>query len=141
MLGPQVQEKAIGGYTYKVTPLSSGVSLKVMARVLKMAAPAFADVASLRDAASAVGRLLGGLASDLDESTLEYVTGELAKVTRVDLGNNQVQQLAQVFETHFQGRIVDLLDWLRFAAEVTYGPLLARLQAQLAPEAATPPNG
>lgn len=131
MLAAQSQTKEIGGVVYEVLPLPSGMSLKVLARVLRMAAPGFESVASLREAAGSLGAMLAGGLSGLDEDVLAFVCNELAKVTRVHMVADKVLQLSQVFETHFQGRIVALFEWLRFAAEVTYGPLGERLKAQL----------
>ena len=37
-----------------------------------------------------------------------------------------------VFEVHFTGRLVECLEWIRFAGEVTYGPLARRLATQAA---------
>ena len=135
MLAAQVQSKAIGEHSYEVLPLPAGMSLKVLARVLKMVGPAFSDVASLSEAASAVGTVLAGGLAELDEETVAFVCSELAKVTTVVDGDKKLQ-LSRVFDEHFRGRIVDLFAWLRFAAEVTYGPLGAALVA-MKPE--TPP--
>lgn len=137
MLAAQAQQREIDGVTYEVLPLASGMSLKVLARVLRMAAPGFESVASLREAAGSLGAMLAGGLSGLDEDVLAFVCSELAKVTRAHVGEGKVLQLSTVFETHFQGRIVALFAWLRFAAEVTYGPLGELLKAQLdAPPAA-----
>ena len=139
MLTAQTESRTIGGVVYKVQPLPAGMSVQMLARVLKMAAPAFGDVASLREAAGAMGRMLSGIVADLDESTLEFVYTELAKVTTYSPSAGKELPLSGTFDLHFQGRIVDLFEWLRFAAEVTYGPLLARLQEAAAPKAPEAP--
>lgn len=129
MLAVQEQQRVIGGVTYAVKPLPAGVAMRLMARVLKMAAPAFADLAHLRDASKAVGALLAGSFADLDEATLEYAQAELAKVTDVVGSTGARAALPSIFDVHFTGRIVEHLEWLKFAGEVTYGPLLTRLTA------------
>lgn len=136
LLKAQTEEKTIGGVKYFVQPLMTSTSLKVMCRVLRMAAPAFGDVASLREAASAVGKALSGLLSDLDEDVLEFVCAELAKVTTFEPEPGKRLPLAPAFELHFQGRLVELVEWIRFAGEVTYGPLARSLASKaLAPKA------
>lgn len=127
-LAGQMQETVIDGVRYRVTPLTTSIAVKVMTRVLRMAAPAFADVTSLRDASKAVGAMLSGVLTDLDDAVVEYVAGELAKVTRVDVGGAFVT-LDTIYEQHFCGRLVQFFAWVKFAAEVTYGPLLAHFQA------------
>jgi len=129
MLAAQEQQRVIGGVTYAVKPLPASVAMRLMARVLKMAAPAFADLAHLRDASKAVGAMLAGSFADLDESTLEYAQAELAKVTDVVGSNGARVPLANIFDVHFTGRVVEYLEWLAFASEVTFGPLAKRLTA------------
>lgn len=124
--------KVLGGFEYEVLPLPAGTSLRLMARVLKMTAPAFAEVSALRDAASAVGTLLSTGLAGLDEDVVLYAASEFAKVTQVVQGDRKVA-LGPVFDEHFRGRMGDLFAWLRFAAEVTYGPLGEALAKALNP--------
>lgn len=134
MLAVQSQEKVIGGQRYVVQPLAAGVALRVMSRVMRLAAPAFADLRSIQDAAKVTGAMLAGILTDLDDATLEMITTEFVKVTQVFGQGDKSVQLATVYDEHFRGRIVEQIEWLRFAGEVTYGPLGARLTA-LASEA------
>lgn len=148
----QAQTKQIGPCAYEVLPLPAGVSLRALTRVLKMAAPAFADVSSLRDAAGAFGEMLSTGLSQLDEDVILYLTAEFSKVTQVLYADGRKVALASAgsssFDEHFRGRLPDLFAWLRFAAEVTYGPLgeaLPKLMPGLMqsispakPESATP---
>jgi len=137
------QTKAIGPFEYEVLPLPAGVSIRLMTRVLKMGAPAFAEVSSLRDAASAVGTMLAAGLAELDEEIVMFACGELAKVTQivVDGGARKIA-LSGVFDEHFRGRVPDLFAWMRFAAEVTYGPLGEALKGAMGavPEAAEKPT-
>lgn len=114
--------RVIGGLVYRVQPLPTRKSLSVMTRVLRMAAPGFGDVASLAEAAHAVGELLAGLAAHLDEGVILFVCEAFADVSRVELGA-ATAPLAPLFDEHFRGRPVELFEWLRFAAEVSFGPL------------------
>lgn len=135
------QVKAIGSAEYKVLPLPAMTSLRVLTRVLKMTAPAFADVSSLRDAASAMGAFLSAGIMELDEAVIVYLCEEFAKVTTVVQGSRALP-LADIFDEHFRGRVNDLFAWLRFAAEVTYGPLGEALKGAMGavPEAAEKPT-
>ena len=142
MRNAQVQTKRIGEASYEVLPLATGMSLKVLSRVLKMAAPAFADLKSMAEAASAVVALLSELAAGLDEDALAFVTAEFAKVTTVSIGDKKLPLGGErgIYEEHFRGDIMGLFEWLKFAAEVTYGPLFERLKAEAAPKPAAVPK-
>lgn len=134
----EASKKEIGGVTYVVKPLTTKAALRVLARVLRMAAPAFGDVASMRDAARAatgsLGKLFAGLASDLDEAALIEVCDAFAAVTDADLGGKKLLALGEnQWDDHFRGRLFEMFEWVAFAAQVTYGPLYERLQAA-APE-------
>ena len=137
------RKKEIGGVTYVVKPLTTKAALRVLARLLRMAAPAFGDVASLRQAArtatSSLGALFAGLAGDLDEALLLDVCEAFADVTDADLGGKKLLALrGGQWDEHFRGRLFELFEWVAFAAEVTYGPLYARLQ-EAAPEPSDTP--
>ena len=135
------QTRQIGPHEYEVIALPAGVSLRVMARVLKMAAPAFAEVSSLRDAASAVGVMLSAGLAELNEDVLLFVCAELAKVTTiVSDGGTRKTPLAPCFDEHFRGRVGDLFAWLKFAAEVTFGPLGEALGTAMGATASSAPS-
>lgn len=126
--------KVIEGNTYYCRPMSARRSLTVMTRVLKMAAPGFGDVASLRQAAAAVGTLLAGLAENLDEDTLMGVCDAFAEESSVELTAGKKLPLAGSWDEHFRGDLVALFGWLRFCAEVNFGPLVAAAKAALPAE-------
>lgn len=112
----------VGGITYEVLPLPAMTALRVTTRVLKMVAPAFASVSSLRGAASAVGTLLANGAESLDEEVNVFLCVEFAKVTKVAYTDGRKLPLEPIFDEHFRGRFWDSLAWVKAAAEVTYGP-------------------
>lgn len=133
------ETRVIGGLTYVVQPLSARKSLQVMTRVLKMAAPGFGDVASLAQAAGAVGALLEGFAEGLDENVVLFVCESFAEVSKVELAPGKRLPMKDQWDDHFRGKPLDLFAWLRFAAEVSFGPLAEGLKARLASAPATPP--
>ena len=127
------QSREIGGLVYTVQPLATRKSLQVMTRVLRMAGPGFGDVASLAQAANAVGELLAGLAANLDEDVILFVCEAFADVSRVQLvapmslGKNAAG--AYGYDEHFRGRPVELFEWVKFCGEVSFGPLVAAAKA------------
>ena len=135
----------IGGLTYTVQPLSTRRSLMVMTRVLKMAAPGFGDVTQLAQAASAVGVLLEGFAEGLDEAVVLFVCDVFAEVSKVEIVPGKHLALkddkSSQWDDHFRGKPLELFAWLRFAAEVSFGPLAGALKARTASAAASPPSG
>ena len=130
--------RVIEGTTYHCRPLPARRALSVMTRVLKMAAPGFGDVASLRGAARAVGTLLVGLAENIDEETLLGVADAFAEESSVELTPGTRLPLADGWDEHFRGDLVGLFGWLRFCAEVSFGPLAAAAKAALPAEESAP---
>lgn len=128
------ESRVIGGLTYTVKPLAARKSLQVMTRVLKMAGPGFGDVTSLAQAASVAGELLSSLAASLDEGVLLFVADAFAEVSTVELapGKGLALKVADVsqWDEHFRGKPVEMFAWLKFAAEVSFGPLLAAAKAK-----------
>jgi len=127
------ETRTIGGLVYTVQPLPTRKALQVMARVLKMAAPGFGDVASLERAAEHMGALVGTLTAllgELDEAVLLFLCESFAEVSRVETAPGRRLSLggAQLDE-HFRGKLPDLFEWLKFAVEVTYGPLVPWLKS------------
>lgn len=142
MLSAQAQSRTIDGVTYEVMPLPALVAVRVMARALKMAAPGFASVSSLREASSAVGAVIAGGLAELDEDVLVGIAQEFAKATSALYTDGRKVPLSGALDEHFRGRVVALFEWLRFAAEVTYGPLGEALQKMTAaPLPASPSAG
>lgn len=143
------QSRVIGGQTYTVQPLATRQSLQVMTRVLRMAGPSFGDVASLAQAASALGELFAGFATNLDEEVILFVCDAFAEASRVEiapgralpLATRDAKGLVRHYDDHFRGRPVEMFEWLRFAAEVSFGPLVDAARAKMlkAPEAENSP--
>ncbi len=127
MLAAQVQAKDIDGVTYHVLPLGALASARVAAKALKMAAPAFGDIASLVAASKAVASVLDGLTSgilsDLDDDVIVYCIDAFARVTSFEVDGRKlplVSDNANLTDEHFRGRFPALLKWLAFAASVTF---------------------
>lgn len=131
----------IDDVTYRVRALPTRKAMALLCRVLKMSAPAFADVASLADAKrAAFGVGISALMGDLDEKVVTDTLDELAAVTVVveNDGANE-RPLKPILDLHFEGRIVQMFAWAQFALEVTYGPLIESLKAKAPAQAEKSP--
>lgn len=142
----QAQTKTIDGVTYEVLPLGALASARVAARALKMAAPAFGDVASLVAASKAVNSALEGLAagiaSDLDDEVIVFAMEQFAKVTHFEVDGRKLPMIssqASHLDEHFRGRFVPMLQWLAFAASVSFPFVKAAVETS--PSPAAPPAG
>lgn len=143
MLLAQAQSKTIDGVTYEVLPLGALASARVAAKVLKMAGPAFGDVASLVAASKAVSSalegLFAGIVADLDDDVMVFCLEQFAKVTHFEVGGAKlpmISQQASHLDEHFRGRFVPMLQWLAFAASVSF-PFVKAVEKPLSP--ADPP--
>jgi hypothetical protein len=135
--------ETIDGRTYEVTPLPAGQALKTLARLLRLVAPALGKPGSLRAAGQTLQQVIlggiGGALERLDGEELDALCRELAQTTMVRGGGAPFRLDAQ-FDVHFQGDVLGVLRWLRFALEANFGPLFSALgQAPpSAPPAAAP---
>jgi len=128
------QSKAIGDTTYEVIPLNASDSIEVAGRILGVAGTALRSVRALKDARVAVGVFLATSLDTIETDDLLYLARTLAKVTKV-VDAKTKRPLDGIFDEHFRGRFWDIPAWVRFAAEVTYGPL------EEIPARMTPPGG
>ncbi len=129
MLAIQTHEKTIDSVRYIVTPLPAGTALKMAARVARILAPIVSEVSTMAEAKGALGSALVDLAESLDDATVEYLYTTLAPSTRVVIGSAQLD-LDKVFDEHFRGRVRACLEWLRFAMEVNFAPLVESLLSE-----------
>ena len=139
----EAQTKTIDGVTYEVLPLGALASARVAARVLKMAAPAFGDIASLVAASKAVNSalegLMSGIATDLDDEVIVFAMEQFAKVTHFEVDGRKLPMIssqASHLDEHFRGRFVPMLQWLAFAASVSF-PFVKAIETP--PSLAAPP--
>jgi len=126
MLEIQAQQKTIGDVTYFVTPLAAGAALKMAARIARIIAPAISEVSTMTEVKGALGSALVDLIESLDDATVEYLYTTLAPSTRVMIAGRSLD-LGAVFDEHFRGRVRECLEWLRFALEVNFAPLVESL--------------
>lgn len=126
MLDAQVETRRIGEYTYHVIPLPAGQSLRLGIRAAKIVAPLIGGVSTLAEAKGALGHALVDAIESLDDSLITYLIETLTPTTQVEHGAKKFP-LDKVYDEHFRGRLVDNLEWMKFALELNLGPLVARL--------------
>lgn len=66
------------------------------------------------------------LARSLDKEQVRALMRRMAELTRVQMGERQ-PTLSDVFDAHFQGRIMSMYRWLAYALEVNFGDFFGSL--------------
>lgn len=147
MLAAQRQSKEIDGVTYHVLPLGGMAALKVAAMLLKMASPAFSDVAQIMAASKAINSVLEALASgllaDLDVDVIAKVATEFAMVSDFEVGGARrpiIAENSNLFDEHFRGRFMTMMRWLAFAGSVSF-PFVTEAAAKMSAPADPPAAG
>jgi hypothetical protein len=149
-----VETRRIGAHTYHVDPLPTTKGLHVMARVGKALVPALAQGAKLDPAklkggaslkvevlvelASALSAAASSVVDNLSADDLVFVCETFAAHTQVDVDASHRVPLKGIFDVHFAGSYVELGEWIRFCAEVNFGPLLAGLRRAASAPAPAP---
>lgn len=134
------EEKTIEGTAYRVLPVAAGIGQKILLRAAKVGAPTVMTL--LASPKSAKGAWMAAIPSVmrlvelLSEEDVEYITKEFARETQCGSGG-KMRPLGDCYDEHFRGAYPALLQWLRFAWEVNFGPLWTWAAAQLprAPDA------
>jgi hypothetical protein len=125
------QRTTIGAWVYSVRPLPAGAGLALMARLARMAGPGVAGLLE-GGGGGAIGRALAGLLERVSPDEIVEVARQLAGTTEVSQpGGRAPAQLSEVFDVHFAGDYLALVDWLRFALEVNFGPFVVALATRL----------
>lgn len=144
MAGLKVEERRIGGATYRVTQLGFGAGRPALIRFARMVAPAVAELAGAvgsLTAASAgaalletaidgerLGRAFVAFLDRATEDEIAWLCETFAGRTLVRLdGSPAFVPLADVMEIHFAGKYRDALAWIRFALEVNFADFFAGL--------------
>lgn len=125
------QSTTIGAWRYTVKPLPAGQGLALMARLAKMLGPGVAALVS-GEGGGAIGRALAGLLERVSPEEVVEIARQLAATTEASqAGASKAANLAEVFDLHFAGDYLPLLDFLRFALEVNFGPFVGGLRVRL----------
>lgn len=125
------QSTTIGAWTYSVRPLPAGQGLALMARLARMLGPGVAALVS-GEGNGAIARALSGLLERVDPDALVVIARELAATTEVSQpGGRTPAKLSEVFDVHFAADYMALMEFLRFALEVNFGPFVEGLRMRL----------
>ncbi len=125
------QTTTIGAWRYSVKPLPAGQGLALMARLSKMLGPGVAALVA-NDGSGAIGRALSGLLERVNPEEVVEIARQLAATTEVSqAGAKAPASLAEVFDVHFAGDYGPMMEWLKFALEVNFGPFVAALRGRL----------
>lgn len=130
MAGLKVEEKSIGRARYKVSQLGFGDARKVLRRGTAILAPAVAKLEGVKFGKvldldlSTVGGAFSALLDRLTDEELDYFVETFAAVTQVKVGAGNWTPLGPVMELHFAGPegLRESVAWLRFCAELNFGP-------------------
>jgi len=126
MAGRETRETTIDGCTYRVTQLGATTGAQVMFRLGRAFAAVMASVSQ--------GEL--DLAA-LSPSDFDWIVVTMKASTKFDLvdtvggGTVRTVDLAPLFDEHFAGRYGQMLEWLKFALEVNFGPLADAVRSVL----------
>lgn len=127
------QSTTIGAWRYTVKPLPAGQGLALMARLAKMLGPGVAGLVSGEEG-GAIGRALASLLERVQPEEVVEIARQLAATTEVSQpGGKTPASLVEVFDLHFAADYLTLMDFLRFALEVNFGPFVEGLKGRLGP--------
>ena len=122
-MGREPKNTTINGTFYEVMPLGALKGRSVFVRLLKMFGPLFA------------GDIAAGL-DHLSEDDFNYLCDVFAEYTNVRINEKQMPVLKDVFDGHFSGKYLDMLQWLAFCVQVNFGDFYKGL-GKVADSAAT----
>lgn len=122
----ETKDKEIGEVVYRVKQFGAKRGRQVLFRVSQMLGPTLAQ-ATEGDYAAA----FKAFAETAKLEDFEWLCDTFADGTSVVLkttnGNEVPQSLAKVYDEHFVGRYLEMLEWLVFAFEVNFGGFLEQM--------------
>ena len=121
----EAEVRDIDGFTYEVRPLATTKGLKLMTMLAQVLGT---GVGVVMEGPTGVARAVPSLLDKITDTMLTEVCVMLGERTTVHLGAKKPQLTGEVFEAHFAGRYHALVQWLRFALEVNFGPLVEWLR-------------
>lgn len=135
------KEETIDGVVYKVGMLPPRKALAILVEMTKVAGPALAAMANKDpDAEVDFGLIVSIMAGKLDQKMIDDHQAMFASVTEAD-----GVPLKGIFDKHFHGRVMLMLQWHAFAVKANFsdfsealGTVFARVSP---PKAKTPASG
>jgi len=134
----KTEKKKLGsrGYTYAVRQFGAKQGGRVLVRLGKLLGKPIGDAVSAAESldTETIGRLITGLAEALSETEYDFFVDAFAEHTEVSGGEYQDKSIPLgaegVFDLHFAGAYVELVEWLRFAVEVNYSSFFSGLGSE-----------
>jgi hypothetical protein len=111
----KTEEREIGGLKYRVTQLGAKAGRAALLRIMKTVGPAAAMLQG-DDLAGALGKFF----ENLSEVDLDYFCALFGEKSFVFQADGKMPRVDQVFDEHFAGRYLDMIEWLIFAGEVNF---------------------
>ena len=118
----KVEEATIDGVRYQVQQVGAALGAEIMFRL-----------------ARSFGAIIAGLnvgtlsVESLSPADFNWLLKQLVSGTKVGIvdekgdGRERMADLSFVFDDHFAGRYPQMLEWMKFALEVNFGPLAGAL--------------
>ena len=110
----EAKTKSIGASDYTVEPHGAIKGRALLLRLVKIVGPSLTAV-SQDSIPDAIKSLLGGLS----EEDLTFLCEEFSKKTMVTVDGGELQ-LSKIFDQHFVGSYIEMIQWLAWAIEVNY---------------------
>jgi hypothetical protein len=124
----KTEERVIGASTYMVSQLGAIAGRAAFLRLVKALGPALGGLVS------AGGKLRGDIdfgdlisRVQLSEGDLSYFCDLFAQKTFVKLEDGKMPRLDNVFDAHFAGKYMDLVQWLAFCVKVNFADFFGDL--------------
>ena len=111
----EAKTKSIGASDYTVEPHGAIKGRALLLRLVKVVGPSLTAV-SQDSIPDAIRSLLDGLT----EEDLTFLCNEFAAKTMVTVDGGELQ-LSKIFDAHFIGSYVEMIQWLAWAIEVNFG--------------------
>lgn len=126
----ETKDTTIAGVRYQVTQLGATTGGQVMYRLGRAFAVLMAGAAQDKiDLGALPPSDFDWLVKTLQATTKVgivddvTITDKLGNAEKVGSGHERMLDLGMVFDDHFAGKYPQMLEWLKFALEVNFGPL------------------
>jgi hypothetical protein len=131
----EIQEKQIGAWLYRTTPLTAVPGIKLTARLMNILGPALAKIETDKDAETTSKSVAAAVMSDpkLEEHILFFV--DLLGPVTMAIAHDGTREVSlhlrrADFDKHFAARQAEMLEWLWWAIEVNSKDFLGELFAK-----------
>ena len=129
----EAERVSIDNFDYKIKPLSTSKSLKVLSRLSKIFGGPIGEALKngdglmdkdISDALPIIGTAVHALAERLDEDIVLNTVKDLLEGVTIVNGDKE-RPVNNVFEVHFEGNIFSLLKLVKSSLEVNYSDFFA----------------